>query len=265
MPNASIPYRRALVTGASSGIGRALCFALDGAGVETITLVARNRTLLKEVADGLSCNVEIVIADLTQTADLEAVLEHAERSDLIINNAGVGSFGPFHSMDIQRELSMIDLNCRAPVHLAFHALSGMVTNGHGCIVNIASGMAFQAMPYMSIYAASKAFLLHWSEAVNAELSGTGVRVVTICPGTIHTNFATASMVPVNEIPGTGLVTGTIEDVVSSTLNAIAHNKAIAIPGFRHRLVQALSRLTPRGLARYVTAWAMANTHKQING
>ena len=262
MSNVTIPYSRALVTGASSGIGEAICYRLDASGVERIVLVARDKQRLAEVASRLQCDTEIVVADLTCTEDVERVAEALSNVDLLVNNAGVGSFGPFHRLGTDQQVAMIDLNCRAPIHLASKALSHMTEHQHGCVVNIASGMSFQAMPYFSTYSASKAFLLHWSQGVHAELRGTGVRMVAICPGTFHTNFAETAAVPLHDILGASLVTGSVEEVAQRTIDAIRTNQATVITGFTHRLVLFLNRLAPSALVRRITAWAMRRTYRK---
>jgi len=265
MPNALFPYRNALVTGASSGIGEAICKALSRVGVDEVVLVARRGAELERVASSLSCKTRIIVADLSTPKGIDAVIEGAGPVDLLVNNAGFGSFGRFHELDLDMELQMVAVNCRAPLALCGHFLPLMVQDGHGCVANIASGMSFQAMPYMSTYAASKAFLLHWGEGVSEELRGTGVKLVTVCPGTIETNFSTASQVPVDEILGVQLVTGTIEDVVDSTLNSIQHNHVVAVPGMLHRIVNWSGALSPRWLVRRIMGWAMARTARKLSG
>jgi short-subunit dehydrogenase len=265
MPNVLFPYRTALVTGASSGIGEALCHALSSAGCDEVVLVARRTSELERVAASLQCTSRIIVADLSTAAGLQAVIENAGTVDLLVNNAGFGSFGRFHELDPEAELQILAVNCKAPLALSAHFLPLMVREGHGCIANIASGMSFQPMPYMSTYAASKAFLLHWAEGVSEELRGTGVRMVTVCPGTIPTNFSNASQVPVDQILGVQLVSGTVSGVVAATLKGIQHNRAVTVPGFLHRMVNWSGALSPRWLIRRVMGWAMARTARRLNG
>jgi hypothetical protein len=265
MSNAVFPYRLALVTGASSGIGEALCVALAAAGVEEVVLVARRRHELERVSASLQCKTRIIVADLATPAGIQAVIDNAGAIDLLVNNAGFGSFGAFHTLPQQTELDILAVNCHAPLALSGHFLPLMVQNEHGCVANIASGMSFQAMPYMSTYAASKAFLLHWAEGVSEELRGTGVQMVTVCPGTIQTNFSKASQVPIDQIMGVQLVSGSIEEVVASTLDGIRHNRVVTVPGFLHRLVNWSGALSPRWLVRKLMGWAMARTARKISG
>ncbi|MGB0638371.1 MAG: SDR family NAD(P)-dependent oxidoreductase [Myxococcota bacterium] len=260
MPNVKFPYRHALVTGASSGIGASLCQALDLAGIETITLVARRLDRLEKVAAGLSCSTRIIKTDLQ---DLNARVEQMETVDLLVNNAGFGSFGRFANADVEHQLDMVNLNCQAPLHLTGAVLPRMVRESHGCIVNISSGTAFQPMPYMSTYAATKSFLLHWSEGLREELLGTGVRVVAICPGTIHTEFAETSKVPLAAIPGARLVTGSMSDLVGAIMAGITKDKGVVIPGIGNFLGSFSSRFAPRILVRKLLAASLASAAKMI--
>jgi short-subunit dehydrogenase len=116
------------------------------------------------------------------------------------------------------------------------------------------------MPFMSTYAASKAFLLHWSEGVSAELKSTGVRCVTICPGTIHTGFATASDIPLGALPGVALVTCSLDSVVDTVLASIQSNTAVAIPGIGNRIATFSARLVPRALIRWLMAAVLGRAY-----
>lgn len=260
MSNPPFPYRTAVVTGASSGVGHALCLALDRLGIERLVLVARRQELLEELATTLRCDTTICCADITKDTGIAAVATHLPEADLLVNNAGVGSFGPFSSAPTEQQVDIVKLNCNAPVHLTSLALPMMVERAHGCVVNIASGMSFQPMPYMSTYAASKAFLLHWAEGVSAELKSTGVRCVTICPGTIHTGFAAASDVPLDALPGVGLVTCSLDSVVDTVLAAIQSNKTVAIPGLGNRMATFSARLFPRALIRWLMAVVLGRAY-----
>ena len=122
MSNNVFPFESALVTGASSGIGRALCVALCDAGVKRLVLVARSQQRLQELASSLSCETTVLRADLTAEDDIKKVLEAIEHIDLLVNNAGFGSFGPFHDQNVVREANMVHLNCTIPIRLSHRAL-----------------------------------------------------------------------------------------------------------------------------------------------
>jgi hypothetical protein len=156
---------------------------------------------------------------------------------------------------------MMQLNCIAPVTIAAAIIPRMVAEGHGCVVNIASGMACQPMPYMSTYAATKAFLLHWSEGISEEVRGTGVRVIAVCPGTVATDFAATAGVPIDAIPGVSLVSHSMQTAVQSVLAAIDENAAVAIPGLGNRFGTILAALSPRALVRRLLGITMARAFR----
>ncbi len=257
MSTRNFPYPRALVTGASAGIGAALAARLAEEGVRELTLVARRADRLQDLAaqiqDQTECQVRCVVADLTDPSGVARLIAAVPDVDLLVNNAGAGSFGLFHRLDPEREAAIVALNCGVPVALARHHLPGMVERGQGCVLNIGSGQSFGAMPYMSTYAATKAFLLHWAEGVRAELAGTGVHMVTVCPGAITTEFNRAAGIPEGELAVISLVRGSLDGVVSACVGAIRSNHGLSIPGARNWLAVWLGRLSPRALASWVLA------------
>jgi len=257
MSQADFPFSRALVTGASAGIGAALAHRLAKEGVHHLILVARRLDRLQgigaQIEGSTDCTVACIAADLSTSEGVDAVLAAAGAVDLLVNNAGVGSFGPFYQLDPTRELGMIALNCAAPVALTRGLLPGMIAQGSGCVLNVASGQSFGAMPFMSTYAATKAFLLHWAEGVRAEVRGTGVRIVTVCPGAIDTDFNTAADIPEDQVAAISLVRGSLEGVVDSAVACIRHDSGLAIPGFRNWIAVTIGRFSPRGIAVRVLA------------
>ena len=256
MPQSNFPYRHALVTGASSGIGAALCRHLDRVGIEKITLVARRVEMLQKLAQDLKCATSIIQANLLDEADRKAVIEASGTVDLLVNNAGFGSFGPFADAPLNRQMDMITLNCQAPLHLTSNLLPQMIAERHGCIVNISSGTAFQPMPYMSTYAATKSFLLHWSEGLREELQGMGVRVIAVCPGTIDTEFATASDIPLHDIPAVSMVTGSMDSLTGAIISAITKDRGVIVPGLGNFIGSMSSRFTPRFVVRKALAFSL---------
>jgi short-subunit dehydrogenase len=246
--------RRAVVTGASSGIGLAFARALAARG-ERLVLVARREERLCALADELGGaeRALVVPLDLSRKDAGQALEDHLrERGvevDLLVNNAGVGHTGPFHEEPLDRTLAMIDLNVRAAVELTRRFLPGMVARGRGRIVNVVSTSAFQPVPWLNVYAASKAFLLSFTEALANELAGTGVRVQALCPGLTESEFqqvAGTDKVPFNKTPAMPA-----EAVAERSLRALERGTLRVVPGWRNRLLTASQRLVPRALVRRV--------------
>ena len=258
-------FSRVLITGASGGIGSALALAIDAQGVGHMILVGRRIDPLNDLTGRLTCDVTTVIADLSSKDGVAQVLAQAGETDLLVNCAGFGSFGPFAETDGGTQESMVMVNCYAPVALTRALLPKMVAAGRGCVVNVASGMSFQPMPYMSTYAASKAFLLHWSEGIAQELLGTGVTAVAVCPGTVHTGFAAAGAIPIDRITGVNLITVSVEEVVQDTLDAIERSRQVIAPGLGNRLATALGRIFPRWVVRWVLGRSMAREYRRVSG
>jgi short-subunit dehydrogenase len=185
----------AVVTGASGGIGLALARELASAGYDLL-LVARSEARLRELASEIAARwgvaADPLVADLAAPAGVTRVIE-AWRSrnrppDVLVNNAGFGYFGPFAESAIATELEMMHLNMDALVHLTHAALADMRAGGTGRILNVASTAAFQPGPWMTVYYATKAFVLHFSEALAEELAGSCIRVTALCPGPTATGF-----------------------------------------------------------------------------
>lgn len=189
------PSSTCVVTGASSGIGADMARELAGRG-RGVTLVARREERLKALADELSTKhgvrAEVVSADLADPASRQAMIDTiAERGlvvDVLVNNAGFSTSGKVHQSDRAAELSMIRTNVEAVVDLCAAYVPGMVNRGAGAVLNVASTAAFQPLPGQAGYAASKAFVLRFTEAMHEELSGTGVTATALCPGPVRTEF-----------------------------------------------------------------------------
>ncbi|MDQ6798268.1 MAG: SDR family oxidoreductase, partial [Actinomycetota bacterium] len=187
------PWRRALVTGASSGIGRAFAVHLAASGTDVV-LVARRRDRLDDLATDLRADhgvdIEVLVADLTDEGGLAAVEARLGNGsapvDLLVNNAGFATSGRFAELPVEGEVAEIHLNVLAPVRLTRAALPGMVERGRGGVVNVSSIAALQPLPHWATYAASKAYLTSFSEAVHEEVGGHGVVVLALMPGFTHT-------------------------------------------------------------------------------
>jgi short-subunit dehydrogenase len=246
---------RALVTGASSGIGVAFARALKARG-ERLVLVARRRQRLETLAADLGEDPSsVLVADLASpNAVAQVVAETARRGfaiDLLVNNAGVGHTARFHEEPADRISSMLDLNVRAVVEMTRAFLPAMVARGQGRIINVASNAAFQPVPFLTIYAATKAFVLSFSEGLATELEGTGVRVQALCPGLTRTEFLEVAETHtqgllVNRIPAM-----TAEEVVRASLRGLDRGMVRVIPGLSNRALAAVQGLVPRTWVRRV--------------
>ncbi|MEO4048822.1 SDR family oxidoreductase [Pseudomonas sp. CAU 1711] len=241
----------ALVTGASSGLGLAL--ARRG---RNLILVARQRDALESIACELSqrFGVEALlrVCDLSEPLQLSGLLHELEqgerRIDLLVNNAGIGSAGPYVEQDWRREQELIELNVLALARLC-HALGAeMKAHGGGQILNVASLAAFQPGPLMANYFASKAYVLHFSEALRSELAPFGVGVSVLCPGPVATAFFRRAGLHSAGLERHGRMANP-ERIALAAVRGLEQNRAIIIPDWRQRLLPQLLRLTPRALVR----------------
>ncbi len=258
-------YQTALITGASSGIGRELarCFAKDRVN---LVLVARRRERLQELAGELSeahnISVEIFDVDLSDAGAREGVY-HALRKkniavDYLVNNAGFGDNGPFIECDWQKQNAMIELNITALSHLTRLFAPEMAQRGRGGVLNVASTAAFLPGPYMSVYYATKAYVLSFTEALAQELKGSGVRVSALCPGPVVTEFQQQA-----NIKNTRMFSGPMVldagRVARIGYRGLMRGKTVNIAGLLMKLTIHPLRLTPRALVRAVSA-ALARNH-----
>ena len=181
---------KALVTGASSGIGKDIAIYLDSLGYDLV-LVARSEDRLKDICKSLR-NAEYYVCDLSKRDECFALYENFKNAniDFLVNNAGYGLFGYFDETDMQRELEMIDLNITAVHILTKLFLKDFVVKNKGYILNVASSAGFLAGPYLSTYYASKNYVLKLSMAINEELKkkNSNVSISALCPGPVETNF-----------------------------------------------------------------------------
>ena len=248
--------RCALVTGASAGIGQAFAERLAADGFDLV-LVARSRERLDALAQRLSAErgvrVEVLAADLTDAAE-RGLVERAiaERElDLLVNNAGFGTFGPFAESDPGAEEREIQLNVVAVSRLTRAALPGMVARGAGGIINVSSMAAFSAAAYNATYAATKAFVNSFTEALYEELKGTGVTVQALCPGFTRTEFQDRAGIEVDNVPAAAWMEAS--DVVDISLAALQSRTLICVPGFSNRALAGFSSVLPRGWSRRLVA------------
>lgn len=250
----------ALVTGASGGIGLELA-RLCAKGGHDLVLVARNQTKLEELARYLSgmyrARVEVVPADLARpeapAVIMRAVKERGLAVDVLINNAGFGLWGLFGRQDPARVLDMIQVNVTALTALTRLVLPELVSRRRGRILNVASTAAFAPGPLMAVYYATKAYVLHFSEAIGNELRGTGVTVTALCPGPTPTGFAEAAGAGRTNLFRSPAVMG-VERVAAAGYRGMMRGKAVVVPGMVNRLLVLGIRLSPRWAVRHVARW-----------
>jgi len=244
----------ALVTGASSGIGWAFAEEL-AAGGANLVLTARRRQRLtqlrKQLREAHGIEAEIVTADLSQPEGPGEIFafteEHGISIDLLVNNAGLGAYGEFRASDLEAQLKMVQVNCAAVIHLTHLFLPGMVQRRAGDILIVASTAAFQGVPYMATYSATKAFDLLFAEALAREVSPHGVRVCALCPGPTKSEFVQVSGIPEQKSAG---MEETAAEVVRTGLRALAAGEHSVISGFTNWLGVEIQRIAPRRFATY---------------
>jgi hypothetical protein len=253
---APAPERTAVVTGASSGIGREIARRLARLG-HGLTLVARREARLRELAaeltDAHGVRAEVTTADLGEQADREAVADAVAERDLVahvlVNAAGLSTVGAVHTNPPAAELAMIRTDVEAVAHLCSLFLPGMVERGAGAVLNVASTAAFQPMPGQAGYAAGKAFVLAYSQAVRQELKGTGVSVTALCPGPVETEFAEAAGFD-DEAAAAALprfMWVSAEAVAAAGVEGLDRGRAVVIPGAANHVGAIGGRFAPRPL------------------
>jgi len=248
-----------LITGASTGIGAAFARKLAARG-RNVLLVARSEdkliALCNELGRLTSIRAQYVALDLRQPDAGAQLFEETQKRELeidtLINNAGFGSMGDFAKLDLDRELEIIQLNVRAVVDLTHRFLGPMRERKRGTIVNVASTAGFQGVPYMATYAATKAFVLSFSEAIAEENRLHGIQVMALCPGVTETNFFEASKIdrpPMRTIQ-------TPEEVVDAALRGLARHKTVVISGWTNWFTIEAERFVPRSLVTKVAGKAL---------
>lgn len=253
------PRPGALVTGASSGIGYELARVLAREGHD-VALVARSRDALDRLANTLRTDfgirAEVIVTDLSEPGAPDTVHEALRaagfRVDVLVNNAGFGTIGPFWKADTGSQIDMVQVNVSTLVHLTRLLLPAMLERRRGSVLNVASTAAFQPGPLMATYFATKAFVLSFSEALAEEVRGTGVTVTALCPGPTPTGFQRRAGMESAPIGGR-MVTGDVVRVARAGYAGMAKGKRVVIPGAFNRLGSILPRLFPRGLATRVVA------------
>ena len=248
----------ALITGASAGIGREFARQLAGrAG--SVVLVARRRERLEQLRNELkkdnpNLNVHVYDVDLADKARVDALIDSLARDkidiDLLINNAGLGDSGPFATSDPERIDQIIQVNMSALTLLTRKLLPPMIARKRGAILNVSSSAGFLPIPGFAIYAASKAYVTSFSEAIFSELRGTGVSVCALCPGPVHTEFNDVAQRPGEARDRSPeFVYVPVEQVVRDALAAVEADRPLVIPGFLMKVGMFLVRMTPMSILR----------------
>jgi short-subunit dehydrogenase len=255
-----------MITGASGGIGEALAHRFARGGYDLV-LVARTEAKLQALAAELSRTHAItahpLACDLSDPAAPRLLGEQlAARGigvDVLVNNAGFATYGPFAELDLDGELRMLQVNIVALTHLTRLLLPGMLARKRGRILNVASTAAFMPGPLMAVYYASKAFVLSFSEALNNELSGSGVTVTALCPGPTSTGFqARAQMERSRLIQGRAIMSA--DAVADAGYTGLLRGRSVVIPGLINRIQTLLPRLLPRRLVPGIVRNAQEQTH-----
>ncbi|MEC4814703.1 MAG: SDR family oxidoreductase [Scytonema sp. PMC 1069.18] len=245
--------KTALITGASAGIGAAFAREIASRGTNLV-VVARSEDKLKQLKSELEeqykIQVDVIVQDLTVPNAAQAVYDGVNTRgltiDLLINNAGFGEYGDFTGVDDEKQVKMIQLNVVALVDLTQKFLPGMRQRKSGSIVNLASTAAFQPMPYFSVYAASKAFVLSFSEALWAENRQHGVRVLAVCPGPTDTEFFKEAKFPSSLVDAASKNYTSPEVVVREALQALEKDQSNVVPGGINLQLQVnVPRFLPR--------------------
>ena len=239
---------KALITGASSGLGMEMACLLADKGYDLI-LVARRKERLEALKDKLHVDVQIITLDLSSTFNCMRLYNKVKKNkiDILINNAGFGLFGEFENTKLERELDMIDLNIKAVHTLTKLFFKDFIEENKGYILNVASSAAYFSGPLMSTYYASKAYVLHFTEALQEEVkqAGKDIYVGCLCPGPVETEF--------NEVAGVNFSLKSLskEYVAKYAIDKMFKRKTIIIPGFQMKLIIVFSKILPLKLLTHI--------------
>ena len=255
--------KRALITGASTGIGVVFARQLAQRRMELI-LVARSRNKLEQLAAELEeqygVKVTVIVQDLTVAGAGKLVYDTVNQKginvDLLVNNAGFGDYGAFSEQDLARQLEMIQLNNLVLVELSHYFLRPMLAGAGGAIINVASIAGFQPLPYLSVYAATKAFVLSFSESLWAENKEKGAEILALCPGPTESNFFEVARFPRAFMGKNGRL-DSAEVVVQEALTALANKRPNVVAGkLANKIIVNLPRFLPR-------SWIVSLIEKQF--
>ena len=259
--------KKALITGAASGIGYELArlLAIDN---YNLVLVDIDQEKLKDakrkILQESDTEIELLTKDLSQTDSAKEIINSIKNApiDILVNNAGFGLFGAFSNTDWERESEMIHLHTYTTTHLTKLVLKGMLERDSGKILNVASLAAFQPGPLMSIYYATKSYILSFSEAIANELKGTGVSLTVLCPGQTKTAFQKG----VSKASSESKIDFNVacpKYVAKYGYKALLKGKTVAIPGRFNKFLSVLPRIIPRGTATYIVRRIQERNRKTI--
>jgi short-subunit dehydrogenase len=254
----------ALVTGASSGIGAALARRLARDG-RHVVLVARRadrlEALARELESAHAIRAHPIACDLVQPGAVSTLLADVERRGLVVdwlvNNAGFGTAGPFVRLPVGREIEEVRLNVEVLVELTGRCLPGMMARGRGVVMNVASVAAFSPSPLMATYAATKAFVLSFSEGLAAEVRGSGVQVLCVCPGFTRTEFQAEAKVDVSAIPGFAWMPP--ETVADQAVRAVGRT-TVLVNGTMNTVMATAVRFLPHALTSRIVTSLLKTEH-----
>ena len=249
---------RALVTGASSGIGLAFARRLAADNYDLV-VVARSAGKLHDLAEELkrehAAEVEVLVADLSSADGVVAVearlADASAPIDLLVNNAGFGTFGRFAELPVEKEIEEIELNVVALMRLSRAVLPGLIERRTGGIINVASIAAFQPGPFEATYCATKAFVHSFSQALHEEVRGAGVKVLAVCPGLTITEFQEKGGASTAGVPT--FASQTADEVVAAAMRAYRSGRAVVVTGLPNKALAFSTRLTPGAMLRRLSA------------
>jgi uncharacterized protein len=248
---------RALVTGASAGLGAAFARRLAERGVELV-LVARRDERLQSLADGLPVPAEVLTADLGDPLALGRVAERVASAtapvDLVVNNAGLGSYGPLMTSEEAAVRSMLEVNVAALTALTRAALPQLSQRGVGGIINVGSTAGYRPCPQAAVYGATKAYVRSFTEAVHEEARGSGVHVMLLAPGSTDTEFQSVAGLYSGRVATT--MRAPADQVATTALRAFALRQAVCVPGMASRVAVAGARALPSRVTRRLSSLAM---------
>jgi short-subunit dehydrogenase len=253
----------ALITGASAGIGREFARQLADRA-RSLVLIARREQRLNQLRDLLrnhnaQLNVHVRVVDLCDKSQIDSLIAWLDQNeidiDFLINNAGLGDYGSFATSDPGRNDRILQVNVVALTSLTHRLLPQMIARKRGAILNVSSSAGFLPIPAMAVYAASKAYVNSFSEALRAELRGTGVTVTALCPGPVHTEFGDVAKRPGGQPErGPEFVYVSAEKTALDALAAVEADRPLVIPGLAIKLGMFLVRITPMSILRL--AWRL---------
>ncbi len=256
----------AVVTGASSGIGRAFALALADRGYDLVVVArdaARLETLADEIRDAYGAQAEVLSADLSDPSSLleveTRVADAGRPIDLLVNNAGFGTSGAFAALPIAREQQEIQLNVVALVRLTHAAIDGLVARGRGGVINVASIAGYQPTPGNAVYGATKAFVMSFTQAVHEELKGTGVKCMVLAPGFTRTEFQVRAGFDSSEVPG--FLWQDAATVVGHSLRAYDRGRAVCVPGPLNAATAAFTAVTPQSITRRIAGAVVSRSER----